>query len=41
AFICVGTVLIAQSGRDLGGRGHVDETTGLSPDKIHTSGIVR
>jgi drug/metabolite transporter (DMT)-like permease len=46
AFICVGTVLIAQSGRDLGGRdlggrGHEDETAGLSPDKIHTSGIVR
>ena len=46
AFICIGTVLIAQSGRDLGGRdlggrGHEDETVGLSPDKIHTSGIVR
>jgi drug/metabolite transporter (DMT)-like permease len=46
AFICVGTVLIAQSGRDLGGRdlggsGHEDQTAGLSPDKIHTSGIVR
>jgi drug/metabolite transporter (DMT)-like permease len=39
AFICIGTVLIAQSGRDLGG--HEDETAGLSPDKIHTSGIVR
>ncbi|TIQ52835.1 MAG: transporter, partial [Mesorhizobium sp.] len=33
AFICVGTVLIAQSGRDLGDREHEDETAGLSPDK--------
>ncbi|MGX9571990.1 EamA family transporter [Mesorhizobium sp. f-mel] len=41
AFICVGTVLIAQSGRDLGDREHEDETAGLSLDKIHTSGIVR
>jgi drug/metabolite transporter (DMT)-like permease len=50
AFICVGTVLIAQSGRDLGGRdldsqdlggrGHDEETASLSSDKIH-SGIVR
>ncbi|TIQ91913.1 MAG: transporter, partial [Mesorhizobium sp.] len=44
-FICVGTVLIAQSGRDLGGRdlggrGHDEETASLSSDKIQ-SGIVR
>ena len=36
ACICVGTVLIAQSGR-----GHEDQTASLSPDKIHTSEIVR
>jgi drug/metabolite transporter (DMT)-like permease len=40
AFICVGTVLIAQSGRDVGSRGHDEETASLSSDKIH-SGIVR
>ncbi|MER9355674.1 EamA family transporter [Mesorhizobium sp. M0514] len=39
AFICIGTVLIAQSGRDLGGSGHDDQTASIIPDK--TSEIVR
>ncbi|MET2826274.1 EamA family transporter [Mesorhizobium shangrilense] len=38
AFICVGTVLIAQSGRDLSGHGQ--ETASLSSDKIHSE-IIR
>lgn len=36
AFICVGTVLIAQSDR-----GHGDQSASLSPDKIISSEIVR
>jgi len=36
AFICVGTVLIAQSGR-----GHEDQTASISPDKTSSSGIVQ
>jgi drug/metabolite transporter (DMT)-like permease len=36
AFICVGTVLIAQSGR-----GHEDQTASISPDKISSSETVR
>jgi drug/metabolite transporter (DMT)-like permease len=36
AFICVGTVLIAQSGR-----GHDDQTASVTPDKIQTNEIVR
>ncbi|TIV69311.1 MAG: transporter [Mesorhizobium sp.] len=51
ACICVGTVLIAQSGRDLGGRdlggrdlggrGQEDQTASITSDKIGTSEIVR
>ncbi|MBZ9820438.1 EamA family transporter [Mesorhizobium sp. CA4] len=36
ACICVGTVLIAQSGRR-----HEDQTVSINPDKIGTSEIVR
>ena len=36
ACICVGTLLIAQSGR-----GHEEETASISPDKIHANEIVR
>ena len=36
ACICVGTVLIAQSGR-----GHEDQTASITPDKISSSEIVR
>jgi len=35
-IICVGTVLIAQSGR-----GHDDQTASATPDKIQTNEIVR
>ncbi|TIM13678.1 MAG: transporter, partial [Mesorhizobium sp.] len=41
AFICVGTVLIAQSGRDLGERGHEDQTASITPDKIQANETVR
>ncbi|TIS51678.1 MAG: transporter, partial [Mesorhizobium sp.] len=37
----VGTVLIAQSGRELGGRGHEDQTASITSDKIGTNEIVR
>ncbi|TIW02761.1 MAG: transporter, partial [Mesorhizobium sp.] len=36
ACICVGTILIAQSGR-----GHQEQTASITPDKIGTSEIVR
>jgi len=36
AFICVGTVLIAQSGR-----GHEDQTASIAPDKIPANETVR
>ncbi|TIQ39717.1 MAG: transporter [Mesorhizobium sp.] len=39
--ICVGTVLIAQSGRDLSGREHEDRTASIISDKIGTNEIVR
>ncbi|RVA56037.1 transporter, partial [Mesorhizobium sp. M7A.F.Ca.CA.004.09.1.2] len=39
--ICVGTVRIAQSGRDLGERGHEDQTASITPDKIQANEIVR
>ena len=41
ACICVGTILIAQSGREMGGRAHEDQTASITPDKIGTSEIVR
>ena len=40
AFICVGTVLIAQSGRE-SGAGHDEVKTAQSTDQITTSEIVR
>ena len=41
ACICVGTILIAQSGSEMGGRGHEEQTASINPDKIGTSEIVR